>query len=173
MSMIGPMFAASAQLGLGYAQRLLTDIKSEQFARFATAGDKVIESNHPAFIFGHLSLYGCRVVKCAGLDASSVEPSEEFIRLFSHEAKCIDDANGSIYPSMDEITSAFFDSHRAAIDALNQTPDEVFDKENSNERMKEKFPTEGAMMGFYVGGHVMMHIGQLSAWRRAVGLGPA
>ena len=36
-----------------------------------------------------------------------------------------------------------------------------------------KFPTAGAMLGFYVGGHFMIHIGQMSAWRRAVGLGPA
>ena len=45
--------------------------------------------------------------------------------------------------------------------------------ENPNERMRAKFPTNGAMLAFYVGGHFMLHMGQLSAWRRAVGLGPA
>lgn len=173
MSNFGPMIAASAQLGLGYGERLLTGIQPEQFARFARIGDTVIESNHPAFIFGHLSLYGCRVVEGAGLDASSVQPSDEFVKVFSHEAKCVDDPDGSIYPSMDEITTAFFDSYRAAIDALHQAPDEMFSVENPNEKMRGKFPTVGAMFGFYVGGHVMMHIGQLSAWRRAMGLGPA
>ena len=173
MSTIGPMFAASAQLGLGYGERLLTGIAPEQFGRFARAGNSAIESNHPAFIFGHLSLYGCRIVEGAGLDATAVQPTDEFVKLFSHEAKCVDDPDGSIYPPMEQITAAFFNSHRAATDALNGAADEIFAKENPNEKMRGKFPTVGAMFGFYVGGHVMMHIGQLSAWRRAMGLGPA
>jgi hypothetical protein len=28
----------------------------------------------------------------------------------------------------------------------------------------------GALVSFYLGGHVMNHVGQLSAWRRAMGL---
>ena len=36
-----------------------------------------------------------------------------------------------------------------------------------------RFPTKGAALGFYVGGHFMMHMGQLSAWRRAMGMGAA
>ncbi len=173
MTNYGPMIAASAELGLGYGERLLSGIQADHFARFARIGDTVIESNHPAFVFGHLSLYGCRIVEGAGLDASSVQPSDEFVKLFSHEATCVDDPDGSIYPPMDQITEAFFDSYRAAIKALHQTPDEIFLAENPNERMRGKFPSVGAMFGFYVGGHLMMHIGQLSAWRRAMGMGPA
>jgi hypothetical protein len=29
------------------------------------------------------------------------------------------------------------------------------------------------MVGFYLDGHVMMHLGQLSAWRRFEGMAPA
>jgi hypothetical protein len=29
------------------------------------------------------------------------------------------------------------------------------------------------MLGFYLSGHVMSHLGQLSAWRRCLGLPPA
>jgi hypothetical protein len=29
------------------------------------------------------------------------------------------------------------------------------------------------MINFYVGGHMMLHLGQLSAWRRMMGLGAA
>ena len=167
------MIAASAQLGIGYGERLLTDIKPEQFARFAKIGDTVIQSNHPAFIFGHLSLYGCRVMEDLGLDASEHQPTGTFLKAFSHQAECLDDPDGTIYPAMDEITGAFFSSYRAAVEALNNAPDEPFQEENPNEGLREKFPTKGAMLGFYVGGHVMMHIGQLSAWRRAMGFGPA
>ena len=72
MPTIGPMIAASARLGLVYAERLLKDVTAEQFARYAIIGDTVIESNHPAFIYGHLSLYAGNVIKGVGGDAERV-----------------------------------------------------------------------------------------------------
>jgi hypothetical protein len=39
--------------------------------------------------------------------------------------------------------------------------------------MTELFPTIGSMQAFYVGGHMTFHLGQVSAWRRMQGLGPA
>ncbi|MGI9473080.1 MAG: DinB family protein [Rubripirellula sp.] len=173
MPNIGPMIAASAQLGLGYAERLLSDVKADQFARFARIDETVIESNHPAFIYGHLSLYSSRVVEQLGADAADVQPTEAFIAVFSKDAKCVDDPDGSIYPSMDEITERLFAGYRAAIAALNDADDALFVEQNPNEAMRAKFPTIGAMHGFYVGGHFMLHMGQMSAWRRAVGLGAA
>ena len=40
-------------------------------------------------------------------------------------------------------------------------------------RMKELFPTIGAVSAFLLSGHQMSHFGQISAWRRFVGLGSA
>jgi hypothetical protein len=173
MPTIGPMIAASAHLGLGYAERLLKDVRADQFARFAWAGQTAIESNHPAFIYGHLSLYSSTVIKAVGGDATDFLPADRFQQLFSKDAKCVDDPDGSIYPPMDEVTAALLDGYRAAAAALEAAEDDVFVRENPNDRMRAKFPTNGAMLGFYVGGHFMFHMGQMSAWRRAVGLGPA
>jgi hypothetical protein len=39
--------------------------------------------------------------------------------------------------------------------------------------MTERFPTLGSVHAFYCGGHIMMHLGQMSAWRRMMGLGSA
>jgi hypothetical protein len=39
--------------------------------------------------------------------------------------------------------------------------------------MKQLFPTLGSVQTFYCGGHMMMHLGQMSAWRRMEGLGSA
>jgi hypothetical protein len=39
--------------------------------------------------------------------------------------------------------------------------------------MRELFPTIGSVQAFYCGGHMMMHLGQMSAWRRMEGLGTA
>lgn len=167
------MIAASARLGLGYAERLLKDVTPEQFARYAKIGDTVIESNHPAFIYGHLSLYSSRIIDDLGGDARPFLPSAEFERLFSKDAKCVDDAGGSIYPAMSDVTSALLDGYRAAGDALENADDSLFEVENPNQAMRAKFPTKGAMHAFYIGGHFMFHMGQMSAWRRMMGLGPA
>jgi hypothetical protein len=167
------MIAASAQLSVGYAERLLKDVSADQFARFASPGGETIESNHPCFILGHLSLYAPRVVADLGIDASSIEPSEDFVRLFNKDAKCVDDPDGSIYPAMEEVVSAFRKGHEMAINALGDAEDQAFQKTNPNEAMREKFPTMGAMHAFYLGGHIMVHMGQFSAWRRAMRLGPA
>lgn len=173
MSLIGPMIADSARLGLGYAERLLADVIPERFACFARVGDAPIEANHPAFILGHLSLYPCRVVEQLGGDASAITPTEDELRLFSKDAKCVDDPDGSIYPPMPEITARFFAAYRTAIEAVSAADDATFQEVNPNEAMRAKFGTIGSMHAFYLGGHLMIHLGQLSTWRRASGLGPA
>ncbi|QDV40436.1 hypothetical protein Enr13x_02420 [Stieleria neptunia] len=171
--LIGNVISASARLGLGYAERMLTDVSADQFARFATADGRVIESNHPCFILGHLSLYPSRVVSELGGDASAIQPTETFQKVFSKDAKCVDDPDGTLYPSMDEVVAAFRSGYEKAIDAVEQATDDQFVGENPNEAMRGKFPTIGAAHAFYLGGHVTLHMGQFSAWRRMMGLGPA
>ena len=173
MPNIGPMIAASAKLGLGYAERLLKDIPAEKYARFAQVQGTVIESNHPAFIYGHLGLYASRVIAELGCDPSAYNPSAEYEKIFSKDAVCVDDPDHSIYPAMDEVNAHLFTNYQAAIAALEQAEDSVFEHQNPNEAMRQKFATIGAMHGFYVGGHFMMHMGQMSAWRRMAGFGPA
>ncbi len=170
---IGPMIAASARLGIGYTDRLLTGVTKQTFARFATVGGTVVESNHPCFILGHLSLYAPRIVTELGGDALAIQPSEAFVRAFDKDAKCVDDPDGSHYPAMDEVVAAFRNGYEKAIESLEAATDDRFMEANPIEPMRDKFPTIGAMHGFYVGGHLMMHLGQFSAWRRMTGLGPA
>lgn len=170
---IGNVIAASARLGLGYADRMLSDVRPDQFARFATADGQVIESNHPCFILGHLSLYPSRVVTELGKDASAIQPSETFSKVFSKDAKCVDDVDGTLYPSMDEVVAAFRSGYEKAIETVEQAVDDSFLVENPNEAMRAKFPSMAAAHAFYLGGHIMLHMGQFSAWRRMMGLGPA
>ena len=171
--MIGSMIADSAKLSVGYAERLIKDVQPKQFARFAEIEGKTIESNHPAFVLGHLSIYPCRIVEDLGGDASAIKPSEKYEALFSPSAKCMDDPDGNLYPPMNDVTKKFFAAHQAAIEAVLAADDSAFGVENPNENMRGKFATKGAMHAFYLGGHVMIHMGQISAWRRVVGLGQA
>jgi hypothetical protein len=75
---------------------------------------------------------------------------------------------------MNEVTDYFFKAYGGAKEALQAASDEVLQRPNPTEgRMKELFPTLGSMHAFLVGGHIMMHLGQVSAWRRMLGLAPA
>lgn len=171
---LGNTIADSLGLTLGYAERLQSGLTPERFARFAAPGGQVVESNHPAFIFGHLSLYAPRIVEQLGGDAAAIKPAGKFIEVFSKDAKCTDDPDGTIYPAMQEVIEAFTTGYQQAVEALRAADDALLQQPNPlGGRMTELFPTLGSMHGFYVGGHAMMHLGQLSAWRRMEGLPPA
>lgn len=169
---IGTMIAESARLSLGYCERLTADIPTEKFARFAPGTAGLVESNHPAFVCGHLSLYSPRVVDTLGGDASGLTPSDSYVSLFSKDAKCVDDPDGTIYPAKDEILERLIAAQKAAIEVVGRAADEALTAPNDN-AMKERFTTVGSMMAFYLGGHFMIHMGQMSAWRRMMGMGPA
>jgi hypothetical protein len=170
--MIGTMISESLALSLGYAERLLKEIPRDQFARFAAPGGIPVPSNHPAFVFGHLALYPQRILGDLGGEGNGMVP-KEFLQVFSKDAQCQDDPFGTIYPEMDLVTDVFFKVHRTTMDFLPQVPDEKFLLPNMNEAMRKRFSTVGAMHAFYCGGHIMMHLGQISAWRRMRGLAPA
>lgn len=170
---LGNTIADSMELSLGYTDRLMVGIPADQFARFASPGGQVVESNHPAFILGHLALYPSKIVGELGRQDLALSAPDQFETVFSKDAKCVDDPDGSIYPAMDDVVEFFKNAHAKALAALREADDATLQQANPNERMSGKFPTIGSMHGFYVGGHMMMHLGQLSAWRRMAGLGAA
>ena len=169
---LGNVIADSLQLSLGYSDRLLAGVTAERFPRFAVVGGRTVHSNHPAFVYGHLSLYTPKILHQLGSPAPPVP--EHFEIRFSKDATCVDDQDLDLYPAMDEIVTFFLEGHRMVTGALRSTPDDVFQRPNPAEgRMKDLFPTIGSVQTFYCGGHIMMHLGQVSAWRRMEGLGAA
>ena len=169
---LGNVIADSLHLSLGYAQRLLTGVPAARAGRFAAPGGVVVESNHPVFIYGHLSLYAPKILGQIGHPAPSVPDGFELA--FSKDAKCVDDVDGDLYPPLDDVVAFFLEGHRMTMAALRHAADATFEQPNPAEgRMKELFPTIGSVQAFYCGGHMMMHLGQMSAWRRMEGLGAA
>lgn len=169
---LGNVIADSLQLSLGYAERLVRGVPADRFPRFARPGGVVVESNHPAFIYGHLSLYAPKILRLIGHPAPSVP--DQFEVRFSKDAQCVDDPDLDLYPSMAEVVEFFMEGHRMVSAALRSTADDVFQQPNPAEgRMQELFPTIGSAQAFYCGGHMMMHLGQMSAWRRMEGMGAA
>lgn len=170
----GNIIADSLELCLGYAERLLVGISENDFGRFASTGRTSIQSNHPAFIYGHLSLYAPQIVTHLGRESPNTEIPESFSEVFSKDATCQDDPEHTIYPARALITTVFFAAYREALDSLRTANDDLLQVDNpTGGRMTEMFPTVGSMLNFYSGGHFMVHMGQLSAWRRMKGMGPA
>lgn len=171
MGRIGEILVGAAVRTPDYAQRLLAGIAAKDFARFARPGGVLIKSNHPAFIFGHLSLYPAKVLAQLALPPGDAAVPASYDALFNASAECLDDPDGRIYPPMDQLTGGYFAGTQAALAALRGASDELLLAPNPLEgRMRELFPQLGGLLGFYVTAHAHGHLGQLSAWRRAMGM---
>lgn len=169
---LGQIIGDGLQQSLNYSRGLLEGVSAESFARMAAPGGHVVQSNHPAFIYGHLSLYGPRIIGYAGGDAPEIP--EQFSQLFTKGAECQDDVDGTLYPAMDVITDFYLSGYEAALDAIRSADDDRLQQPNPAEGpMAEKFPTVGSMCNFISCGHMMIHLGQMSAWRRMQGMAPA
>lgn len=174
METIGSYIVPGAKLGMGYAERLLDGVTQDTCARFARPGGFEVRSNHPAFILGHLSLYPARVLQCLKLPAGPTSCPPHYESLFKAGVECQDDAQAKIYPPLQELRSLFFDSYQAAVDAVATAEDDAFGAPNPAEgRLRDLLPTVGAVISFYLIGHVQVHLGQFSSWRRGMGLPPA
>ncbi len=99
MGMIGCMIADAASIAQRYQKRLMPDITESQFGQLARVEGKIITSNHPAFVLGHLSLYPAKTLALLGQPLGQAQLPESYERLFSKDASCVDDPNQSIYPS--------------------------------------------------------------------------
>jgi hypothetical protein len=94
--------------------------------------------------------------------------------LFKNGTKSEDDPTGKVFPAMETITRHFLDSHKYVLSKLPEVDDAVFAKPNpATGRMAEVAPTLGGAIAFMMTGHPMSHLGQISTWRRCMGLGSA
>ncbi len=156
-----------------YTEKLLTDIRAEDFSRKPCVGGITIETNHPAFIVGHLCLYPARIFKLLGVNDESVTPPPSYYDQFIIGSVCHDDPDGVIYPKKEELVSRLLSTTDTVIAKLPEVPDSAFTAVNAEERSKEKYPLVGAFVFYLLTAHVNGHLGQISTWRRCFGLGSA
>jgi hypothetical protein len=174
MPRIGEILAAGATPGVLSARRLLTGVTPLNYARLARPGGQLVQSNHAAFVLGHLALYPAKVLARLGRPARSTACPDTWPGLFEAGAECRDDADARLYPPLEELTARFFAGYETAAHAVSAADDAALLAPNPTEgRSRELFPTIGAVVAFYLAGHVMNHLGQLSAWCRCIGLPPA
>lgn len=164
----------SANRMRSYAERVTKDLGDHNFARLPRwgLGGEAIKCNHPAWVFGHLAIYPPRLLGLLGAKSDGLVPAN-FSDLFKDGTPCLDDAAGHIYPSREAILNAYFAGTDALIAACGKLTDADLAKPTPDEGMAKHFPTLAEAMIFMLNNHVAMHIGQISTWRRAMGLPPA
>ncbi|MGP1310278.1 MAG: DinB family protein [Phycisphaerales bacterium] len=165
-------FAASvlpgAALSRAYADMVAQGIDDAK----AGAMPEGVNTNHPTFVFGHLAIYPDRLFSMFGR-ADLAKPDERYEALFSPHAACENDPKNAKYPPFNEVAARYRERTDAILDFLKNVDDAALAEPNPNEQMRERFPTKGAQAAFMLQGHTMMHLGQVSAWRRMMGLGEA
>lgn len=174
MGITGKSIASAGNFSVMFGESLLKDIKKETFARKPVVNGRTIDCNHPAWCYGHLAIYAARVCEWAGIPAGPAAVPAGWEEQFKNGTKCVDDPTGTIYPPMETITSHFLSGYKHVIGKLPEVDEALFARPNpAGGRMSELAPTMGGAINFLVTGHPMSHLGQVSTWRRCMGLGSA
>ena len=153
----------SLKFSITYAGDLVQDVSEDQFTHMPHP-----TMNHPAFCLGHLSIYPNRIFELLGHPEGIVE-KDGFAELFKAGVECV--PQDGRYPGKDEILGHYVERHEAAIPVIAAARDEQLLAPNPAEgRFREMFPTIGSVTNFLMNTHQLLHLGQISAWRRATGL---
>ncbi len=159
----------SSKIALSYAEALLNGVTPD---KFAVTPDGV-DTNHPAWIIGHLALYPDYMILPTIGRADLALDVDEWNTKYGHGSECVSDPDGKIYPSMDELVTRFSERHKLAQEQVLACDDALLGAALPDDhRFKGRMSTVGAVVNFMFNDHVMMHLGQLSAWRRIMGMGP-
>ena len=148
---------------LGYAERLVKDLSTEQMT--AQPGGVI---NHPTWSLGHLAVVSDYLGKLLGLESILPEGWGETFKTGGEPS-----GDAAHYPPMDEILEALREQHARNAAAVKTVDASRFAEPNPIEKRRTRFPTVGDQVVFLMTSHEMDHLGQLAAWRRAMGLGSA
>ena len=151
------------RFNLGYADMLVKDLSNEQMS--VQPGGVI---NHPAWSLGHLVVASDHLGEMLGLESTLPESWDETFKTGGEPS-----GDGSDYPSKEEILDALKDQHIRNTEAVENFDTSRFAEPHPNEARRKYFPTLGDQIIFLMTSHEMDHLGQIAAWRRAMGLGAA
>jgi hypothetical protein len=150
------------QFLVSYCRMLIGDIADERLTEQPLPG-----VNHPAWILGHLAFSADRAGELLG---SQKQMPATWTKLFGPGSQL--SATRSDYPPKDELLRAVeqgFERVRAL--TAEATPERLA-QPTTNRYMKDALPTVKDGVAFLLTGHLGVHLGQLSSWRRMIGLPP-
>ena len=139
--------------------KLVAELTPEQMVEQPRPG-----MNHPAWILGHLTLPRFWCKDRLGLQ---VTVPQDWVDKFNMGSTPVADV--SRYPAKAELLAALEETHRVMEAGLRGMTEEQL-MAPADERIRHVFPHVGDGLVGLVTTHESFHIGQLSAWRRAMGM---
>jgi DinB superfamily len=143
------------------ALKLMEDVTDEQM--LLRPGGNM---NHPAWIFGHMSLYHPMMVGLINGESFD-DPKDDEVFGFAVTQVSEDP---SLYGTKASILKRYAEGHEQVAQALLAATPERLSALPSLPRWRETKQTVGFMLPDLMLHHESTHIGQLSIWRRAAGL---
>ena len=150
----------AAASNVEYAKKLVADIPDEKMCQQSVPG-----MNHAAWVLGHLTYVFDSMI---GVFDQAPTMSREWKDLFNVASKPQSDRGK--YPSKAALLEAYEKAYQRIVDAVKAASDESLAREFPNPRLRPTMPTVGFAMVHILTSHQGIHLGQLSAWRRAQGL---
>ncbi len=148
-----------------YALDLIEDIDEEYMAITPSKGLE----NHPTFTIGHIiTAYGLTIKSLGGQYTVKKEWDDIFRRMGPGDPR-FPTMDKNLYPSKNELIHELTNQHTSLTGYLKKVTDDKLN-ENSTWRFSKYFPKNIDMLYFMCITHYAMHISQLAAWRRAMGL---
>ena len=157
-----PEIISSYRLTLDYLRRLVADVPDATIAKQAGA---VV--NHPAWVIGHLIHSSQAIGGELGLQPWL---PDDWATKFGTGS--VPTANRAAYPSKAEFFEILDSGQRRVLDRLVAMGEGGLTAPLPDARFRPMFPTLGHAVLHVLTVHAALHVGQITVWRRAVGLGP-
>jgi hypothetical protein len=148
----------SYKLILDDARRMVRGLTEEQMAL------RPLGLNPPAWILGHLV---CSAQAMGGELGIAPWMPDRWVALFGAGSRPSEQEG---YPPKRELLDALEDAYQRLALRLNQLGEAGMSLPLPDERCRAELPTLGHALVHILSGHTALHVGQLSAWRRAAGL---
>ncbi len=141
---------------IDYGVKLVSDLSDEQMIQ-----QPAPNLNHPAWILSHLNAY-LPIMQNLMKGESFPDPKDHPFGMQSRPEQ-----DSSLYPSREELSRTFKEGNEAAAALLRELGEEALKQPVQLERWQEGMPVSGMALGYIMLAHQGIHLGQISAWRRA------
>ncbi len=148
---------------LDYGQRLVADLSEDQMvAQPVCAGTAPV--NHAAWVLSHLNVYLPII--------SSIIDKKPFDDPREHEFGMLSkpEIDRNTYAAKADLMGSFVAGHERVATQLAAADDSIFENDVMLPRWQPVMPRAGIALPYLMLLHENQHFGQISAWRRVLGL---
>ncbi len=150
----------ASAVNLEYAKKLVADIPQDKMCAQPAPG-----MNHAAWVLGHIAFVFDSMIRVFDQKPTM---SPEWLELFNVASKPTSDR--ARYPSKAALLEAYEKNYLRIVAAIKAAGPEALAREFPNPKLRPTLPTVGVAMVHILTSHQGLHLGQLSAWRRAQGM---